>query len=79
LNVRYDLHHWFLFVQVSLRRAKWADIDLEASEWSYLVSKTNTEHIVPLSIQAIKILRDITHYRDIGSLFFKEGMTLKSQ
>lgn len=49
-----------VFVRPSeLRRAKWADIDLETGEWSYLVSKTKTEHIVPLSTQAIKILKDI--------------------
>ncbi len=42
-----------------LRRAKWADIDIDTAEWSYLVTKTKTEHIVPLSTQAIKILEDI--------------------
>ncbi len=42
-----------------LRRSKWADIDLEAGEWRYLVSKTKTEHIVPLSTQAIEILKSI--------------------
>jgi len=39
-----------------LRRAKWADIDLKAAEWKYQVSKTKTEHIVPLSTQALAIL-----------------------
>jgi len=49
-----------VFVRPSeLRRAKWKDIDLESGKWSYLVSKTKTEHIVPLSTQAIKILKDI--------------------
>ena len=38
-----------------LRRAKWADIDLNAAEWKYQVSKTKTEHIVPLSTQALAI------------------------
>ena len=42
-----------------LRTMKWADIDLEHREWSYTVSKTNTEHLVPLSRQAVKILKDI--------------------
>lgn len=42
-----------------LRRAKWADIDLEAGEWRYTVSKTKTEHIVPLSTQALEILQAI--------------------
>jgi integrase len=49
-----------VFVRPSeLRRAKWADIDLDAEQWSYLVSKTKTEHIVPLSKQAIQIFKDI--------------------
>ncbi len=38
-----------------LRRAKWADIDLKTAEWKYQVSKTKTEHIVPLSKQALAI------------------------
>lgn len=38
-----------------LRRAKWADIDLNTAEWKYQVSKTKTEHIVPLSNQALAI------------------------
>jgi integrase len=49
-----------VFVRPSeLRRAKWSDIDLDAGIWSYIVSKTTTEHIVPLSSQAIKILNDM--------------------
>lgn len=42
-----------------LRMARWNDIDLEAGEWRYLVSKTKTEHLVPLSRQALEILREI--------------------
>jgi integrase len=42
-----------------LRQAEWKDIDLETREWRFVVSKTDKEHIVPLSIQAIKILNDI--------------------
>ena len=42
-----------------LRRAKWADIDLQAAEWKYQVSKTKTEHIVPLSKQALAILNEL--------------------
>lgn len=42
-----------------LRSAKWTDIDLETAEWRYTVSKTKTEHIVPLSTQAIAILKEI--------------------
>ncbi len=42
-----------------LRSAKWADINLEKSEWCYYVSKTKSQHIVPLSKQAIEILNEI--------------------
>lgn len=42
-----------------LRRAQWADIDLEAAEWRYTVSKTKTDHLVPLSAQAVDILREL--------------------
>jgi integrase len=40
-----------------LRKAEWADFDLDSAEWRYTVTKTNTPHIVPLSTQAVEILR----------------------
>ena len=42
-----------------LRKALWADIDLDRAEWRYVVSKTKTDHLVPLSRQAVAILRDL--------------------
>lgn len=42
-----------------LRHAKWEDIDLEAAEWRYTVTKTDTQHIVPLSRQAVEILTEL--------------------
>jgi integrase len=42
-----------------LRNAVWADINLEAAEWRYTVSKTGTPHIVPLSHQALAILNEL--------------------
>ena len=49
-----------VFVRPSeLRCALWAEIDLEAKEWRYHVHKTKTEHIVPLSSQATKLLADL--------------------
>lgn len=41
-----------------LRNALWSNIDLENAQWSFIVTKTNTPHIVPLSTQAISILKD---------------------
>lgn len=49
-----------LFVRPGeLRQALWADIDLDAAQWRYVTSKTKTEHIVPLSTQAVAILREL--------------------
>ena len=49
-----------LFARPSeLRRAEWADIDLDNAEWRYLVTKTKTEQLVPLSRQAVAILKDL--------------------
>lgn len=49
-----------LFVRPGeLRSARWADIDLEAGEWRFVVSKTKQPHIVPLASQAIAILREL--------------------
>ena len=42
-----------------LRKAEWAHIDLDAAEWRYTVSKTDTPHIVPLATQAVAILREL--------------------
>lgn len=49
-----------LFVRPGeLRQALWADIDLDRAEWRYVVSKTKTDHLVPLATQAVAILRDM--------------------
>ncbi len=42
-----------------LRAAKWSDVDFNKAQWRFTASKTNTEHIVPLSRQAIEILNEI--------------------
>lgn len=49
-----------LFVRPGeLRRAEWGGFDLDKAEWRYFVTKTKTEHIVPLASQAVAILRDL--------------------
>ena len=49
-----------LFVRPGeLRKARWEDIDLEASEWRFTATKTRTPHIVPLATQAIAILEEL--------------------
>jgi len=45
-----------------LRTMRWSDLhdlDGEAPEWRYLVSKTKTPHVVPLARQALAILDEI--------------------
>lgn len=53
-----------------LRRARWADIDLEAGEWRYLATKTETPHIVPLATQAMEILRELQPLTGRGEYVF---------
>lgn len=63
-----------VFVRPSeLRQAKWQHIDLDVGEWRYLVSKTNTDHLVPLSSQAIEILRTIYPLSGHGEFVFQGG------
>ncbi|MGX5731938.1 tyrosine-type recombinase/integrase [Pseudoxanthomonas beigongshangi] len=53
-----------------LRHATWADIDLDAAEWRYEVTKTKTQHIVPLSSQAVAILRELHPYTQRSDYVF---------
>lgn len=53
-----------------LRHAEWADIDLEAADWRFTVSKTGTAHIVPLSTQAVAILRELQALSGHGRYVF---------
>lgn len=53
-----------------LRKAEWGDIDLDAAEWRYTVTKTNTPHIVPLSRQAVDILRELQPLTGRGQFVF---------
>lgn len=63
-----------VFVRPSeLRQAKWKDINLDNGEWRYLVSKTNTNHLVPLSTQAINILKTIQPLSGHGEYVFQGG------
>lgn len=60
-----------LFVRPGeLRHAKWVDTDLDAGEWRYVTSKTNTPHIVPLSAQAIEVFQDLYPYTKRSEFVF---------
>jgi integrase len=58
-----------------LRKAQWADMDLDAAEWRYTVSKTDTQHIVPLSTQAVAILRELEPLTGRGRYVFSSIRT----
>ena len=58
-----------------LRNAEWAHIDLDAAEWRYTVTKTNTPHIVPLSRQAVEILTELQALTGDGRYLFPGART----
>ncbi len=60
-----------LFVRPGeLRKAEWADVDLDKAEWRYKVTKTNTDHLVPLASQAVAILRELHALTGRGRYLF---------
>ncbi|WP_321854050.1 tyrosine-type recombinase/integrase [Paraburkholderia tropica] len=60
-----------LFVRPGeLRKAEWPQFDLDRGEWRYLVTKTRTEHLVPLATQAVQILRDLQALTGAGQYVF---------
>ena len=58
-----------------LRNAKWEEIDLDGAEWRYIVTKTNTQHIVPLAAQAVAILRELQALTGAGLFVFPSART----
>lgn len=53
-----------------LRGAEWKDVDLDAAEWRFHVTKTDTDHIVPLATQAVAILRELQPLTGRGQYLF---------
>lgn len=53
-----------------LRSMRWADLDLDKGLWSYTVSKTRTEHLVPLSRQARALLQALQPLTGSGEYVF---------
>jgi integrase len=66
-----------------LRGARWADIDLEKAEWCFVPPKTRKKrpdgHIVPLSTQAVAILRELHSLTGTGHLVFPSSRTKDRQ
>jgi integrase len=60
-----------LFVRPGeLRKMEWADVNLDAGEWTYFVTKTETQHIVPLAKQAVETLRELHPLTGQGKYVF---------
>ncbi len=67
-----------LFVRPGeLRQAQWSDIDLEAREWRFRVTKTHVDHIVPLSIQALAVLEALRPRTGAGRYVFPSARSPK--
>jgi integrase len=67
-----------LFVRPGeLRTMRWADVDLDGAEWRFIASKTGTPHIVPLSSQAIVILRDLRALTGRGDYVFPGARSVR--
>ena len=60
-----------------LRHAKWDDIDIDIKEWRFTVTKTDTQHIVPLSQQAVEILQEIRPLTGHGRYVFPSARNPK--
>ncbi|WP_243311515.1 tyrosine-type recombinase/integrase [Fundidesulfovibrio agrisoli] len=60
-----------------LRRAEWSEFDLEAAEWRIPAEKMKMReaHIVPLSKQAVAILRELQPLTGRGRYCFPSGRT----
>ncbi|WP_265946294.1 tyrosine-type recombinase/integrase [Dechloromonas sp. A34] len=60
-----------LFVRPGeLRRAEWTSFDLDRAEWGYFVTKTKSDHLVPLASQAVVILRELHALTGHGRFVF---------
>jgi integrase len=60
-----------LFVRPGeLRHAKWSGICFDKAEWSFITSKTETPIIVPLSSQALAILKELRPLTGHGVFVF---------
>ncbi len=58
-----------------LRAMQWRDIDFDQAEWRFLVTKTQTQHIVPLSRQVVAILNEIFPLTGHGRYVFPSERT----
>ena len=60
-----------LFVRPGeLRKAEWGSINLEKAEWRYRITKTKSDHLVPLASQVVKILKELHALTGKGHFVF---------
>ena len=65
-----------LFVRPGeLRTMQWVDVDLDAKEWKFILSKTKQHHITPLATQSIAILKEIQPLTGRGKYVFPSART----
>ncbi len=60
-----------------LRHAQWADVNLDAAEWRYTVTKTDLQHIVPLARQAVAVLQELRPLTGHGHYVFPSARNRK--
>jgi integrase len=60
-----------------LRKAKWTALNLDAAEWSFQASKDGPQLIVPLSRQALAVLRDLQRLTGNGDYLFPSARSTK--
>lgn len=60
-----------------LRNAKWEQFDFDRLEWRYLVSKTKTQHIVPLTTQTAQLLLNLKQLTGNGIYIFPSPLSPK--
>ena len=60
-----------------LRQAEWSEIDLEAAQWNIPANKMKMRepHLVPLSVQALTILRELQPLTGTGRYVFPGART----
>lgn len=56
-----------------LVRMRWDELDLDAGQWRYFVTKTKRTHIAALSTQAVEILHDLQPLTGRGEYVFPGG------
>ncbi len=60
-----------------LRHAEWEHIDWDNAEWRFTVTKTDTQHIVPLATQSLEILRELQPLTGHGRYIFPSARNPK--